>query len=363
MLEELDPNKYHVLSPVKRKRLFIFGAVFVFLIMPVLFFYYYKLAIYRPSQTSREITLEIKKGEGVTDISKELARLEAINSEFLFNAYVFMNGFDNNIQAGVYTVKAGTNLVDLVDLLQHGKNDIKTVFLEGWRSEEFALELVNNLSNIDHEEFIAMAKPHEGYLFPDTYFFNSEVQEEDVLKKLTETFNQKTAEALTTEKLNNAGLTREQAVILASIIEREVVKKDDKEIVAGILIKRWQDGMKLDADATTQYTVALSNICKNLTETSLSDPKCVPTMQQLRSVSWWPQDLTLSDLDTDSPFNTRKNVGLPPAPISNPGLDSLEAVINHKSSPYYYYLTDSEGNVFYAKTLEEHNKNIAEHLN
>jgi UPF0755 protein len=362
MPEEMDPKKYHVLTPQKKKKFILAVAIFMLIVLPPFAYKYYRFAIFRPSQSDKEVTIEILKGEGVPEISRALYRAGAINSEFLFNAYVFLNRYDNNLQAGTYKIYAGTNMVDVVDMLQHGKDDISITFLEGWRTEEYTKKLVENFKNIDHEEFFIMAKQYEGYLFPDTYNFSKEVQEEEVFGLLTATFQTKTQDILTDENLRKAGLSKEDAVIFASIIEREIRDEEDKAIVAGILIKRWQEDMKLDADATTQYAASSKRICSNSGESYESDPACVPSLQDLKEVVWWPRELTMSDIDLDSVYNTRKNVGLPPAPIANPGLDSINAVLNYVPTQYYYYLTDSSGKTHYARTLDEHNRNISLYL-
>jgi len=126
-------------------------------------------------------------------------------------------------------------------------------------------------------------------------------------------------------------------VILASVVEREVSKKEDREIVAGILLKRLKNEWPLDADATIQYAVGVSK-------------------------NWWPSSLKNADLEINSPFNSRKNKGLPPAPICNPSISAIEAVYAYRESPYWFYLDGSDGTTYFAETLEKHNENIATHL-
>jgi UPF0755 protein len=340
MENELDPNKFHVFDDRKKKLLVVIVLFFCAVILPILSLFYYKFAVRRPSQTFKEITFEIRKGDSVSEISSKLSDLEAINSEFLFNLYIFMNKKDSNIQAGVYTISAGTSIVDLVAQFQHGTNDIKITFLEGWRIEEFARLACNSLSHIDYQQFVDIAKQHEGYLFPDTYFFADEIQEEELINTLLETFKQKTQDILTNEALTAVGLTKDQAIIFASIVEREVRTLEDRRIVAGILINRWESGMKLDADATTQYAVAVNRV----------------------NIDWWPNDLTFAELSFESPYNTRAVVGLPPTPISSISLSALKAVLEYKQTDYLYYLTDEDGVTHYAETLDGHNANISKYL-
>ena len=355
MSEELDPEKYHILTP-KKKRIVILILLFVFLIViPVLSFGYYKAAVFRPSQTEKEGNFEIGKGDSVFEIASMLYEKEAINSEFLFILHVFLNRADTNIQAGSYTVPAGTSLVELVQQLNQGRNDVKLTFLEGWRVEQFAVLASNNLEKIDYHGFVERAKPYEGYLFPDTYFFNKDVEDEELIEKLRDTFDSKTEDILSDENFKKVGLTKEQAVIFASMVEREVKKADDRKIVAGILIKRWKEGTKLDVDATTQYSVALSRLCHG-------EAYCTPSLEDIYEFNWWQNNLTRGELDTENPYNTRAVEGLPPSPISSVSLSSLSAVINYEETPYYFYLTDRDGVTHYATNIEEHNRNVSTYL-
>jgi UPF0755 protein len=359
MPEPLDPQKYHILSDSNKKKLTALGFVFILILLPIFGYFYYNTAVHRPSQLDKELIFEIKRGDSVLDIARNLYQQSAVNSEFLFSLYVFLNRNDSNVQAGIYTIKAGTPIIELIKQFQHGVNDQKITFIEGWRVEEFARLANKSFAKIDYSSFVQKAGSYEGYLFPDTYYFDKEIQEDQMIELLRATFDDKTKKILTDENLKRSGLTKEQAVILASIVEREVNNDLDRPIVAGILLKRFQENMRIDADATTQYAVAPLYLCgKN----SLNYAICAAPLEEIAQFSWWPKTLSQADLDYDSPFNTRKNLGLPPKPISNPGLSAIDAIINSKDDGYLYYLTDEYGKTHYAKTLEEHQANIIEFL-
>jgi UPF0755 protein len=213
------------------------------------------------------------------------------------------------------------------------------------------------LNGIDYNKFIAAAKPYEGYLFPDTYFLKKDVSVDELISLLRSTFDKKTSDILTQENLNKIGLSKEQTVILASIVEREVATDTDRQLIAGILLKRLQNGIKLDADATVQYAVAFEKSCGAKDYCSAN-----ALVKDEKAIDWWPRSLSQEDLNIDSSYNTRKNSGLPPTPISGVSRSSLEAVVNPKSSDYYYYLNGTDGATHYAKTLEEHNLNIQKYL-
>ncbi len=180
-------------------------------------------------------------------------------------------------------------------------------------------------------EFLRASESKEGYLFPDTYLFPKEASASSIVAKMVGTYNNKTKNLK-----NQSGLTNKDAVILASLIERETKTNEERPMVAGIMLNRLNAGMPLQIDASVQYAVGTAK-------------------------DWWPI-LTLDDISTVSPYNTYKNKGLPPAPIANPGLSSLEAAFAPEDSDYWYYIHDPDGVIHYARTLAEHNSNIAKYL-
>lgn len=176
-------------------------------------------------------------------------------------------------------------------------------------------------------------------MFPDTYFFNPNVSISDIVATLRRNFDQKYSDGLQAQ-IKARGLTPAQGVILASIVEREARSDGARQMVASILLKRIKIGMGLNADSTIQYALGY----------------------QPPEDSWWKRHLSRSDLKVDSLYNTYLYAGLPPGPICNPSLSSLKAVASADSStPYLYYYHDSQGVSHYAKTLEEHNQNVADY--
>ena len=156
---------------------------------------------------------------------------------------------------------------------------------------------------------------------------------------MRKTFDSRFTDTLRSQ-IRSKGLTQDQGVILASIVEREGRSEEVKRMIASILLKRFKIGMGLNVDATVQYALGY----------------------QPQEKSWWKRNLSKDDLQIDSIYNTYLHAGLPPTPISNPGLSSLQAVANADPSILYlYYYHDSKGNSYYAKTLEEHNQNVANH--
>ena len=243
------------------------------------------------------------------------------------------------VDIGDFIVSPSMTHGEIIDALKGASTDVRVTLLEGWRVEQIAKEL-NKTLKIPEAEFIAAAKEDEGYLFPDTYLFHPEASIETIISTMKNNFKRKYTDELQ-NKIKAKGLTPEEGVILASMVEREGRSEKVRTEVAGVLLNRLDMGMKLDIDATVQYA---------------------KDSQKLKNGSlekFWEPILIADYSGVSSPYNTYLNNGLPPAPIANPSLMSLNAVANADSnSPYVYYFHDSKGNSYYAKTLEEHNANV-----
>ncbi|MBI2593569.1 endolytic transglycosylase MltG, partial [Candidatus Daviesbacteria bacterium] len=253
------------------------------------------------------------------------------------------------INAGDFVISPSMTSDEIIEVFKGGSADIKVTLIEGWRVEQIAAEL-NSKFKIKHSlpigqnsKFIEAAKKYEGYLFADTYFFHPDATIETIIETLRANFERKYTQELQ-KKISAKGLTPEQGVILASIVEREGRSKEVRTKVASILLKRFNMGMKLDADATVQYAKDSLKLKNGTLE------------------KFWQPVVITDYTGVVSPYNTYLNNGFPPGPISSPSLMSLEAVADANSDiPYLYYFHDSEGNSYYAATLEEHRANVAAH--
>lgn len=278
----------------------------------------------------------ITKGQAITDITQNLENKGLIRSSFSFKQLLKDRGLDGKIQAGDYKLSPSMSANQIINAFQTGADDHWVTLLEGWRNEEMA-EKLNKELGIDQKAFLKYAK--EGHMFPDTYLINKDASAETVASLLKNTFNQRYSDQLQVQ-IKSKGLTIEEGLILASLVEREGRSPEVKRNIASILLRRLKIGMGLNVDATIQYALGF----------------------QAAEKSWWKRNLTLDDLRVDSPYNTYIHAGLPPTAICNPGLASIKAVAEaDPSTPYLYYFHDSEGNSYYAKTLEEHNENVANH--
>jgi UPF0755 protein len=284
----------------------------------------------------------INKGASVSQIGNKLESAGLVKSALAFKIYITFTGQTTKLTPGEFRLTPSFNLFQTAQTLFKGPVELWVTIPEGLRKEEVAAKFAAGLDQDQNfiDEFLGDSKGKEGYLFPDTYLFPMDASPSAVVKKMTDTFAAKTADL----KPENSHLSTSQAVILASILERETKTEAERPVVAGILINRLNAGMPLQVDASVQYAVSTEN-CK----------------LKIENCQWWPI-LTLEDLKINSPYNTYKYAGLPPAPIANPGLSSLRAVTNPTQSDFWYYIHDKDGQIHYAKTLTEQNANIAKYL-
>ncbi len=281
------------------------------------------------------IQFVVKKGDDVRSIANDLASQKLIRSSTGFYLTVKLLGIEKNIQAGNFRLKKSFTAEQTANTLTKGIVDAWVQTLEGWRVEEVATKLAKEL-DIPEKEFLKYAR--EGYMFPDTYMVPQDASAAAIAKIFEDNLTKK----LTPLQSDIAAskLTLEQILTLASIVEREGVNDTDRPLIAGVLLKRLDIGMPLQTDATVQYAVGY----------------------QAQGKTWWKKELTLDDLKIKSPYNTYEVAGLPPGPICNPGIKSITAVLRAQKTDNLYYIHDTKGQVYFAKTVEEHNANIAKYL-
>ncbi len=283
------------------------------------------------------ITFIIRKGETARTVAERLRNLKLIRSPVAFFLIARFGGVGDNLQAGEFNINPAMDLWLIAKTLTHGTSDTWITIPEGWRNEEIALELTQKLS-IPESEFLKKAK--EGYMFPDTYLVPKEASATAVVDLFLGNFQKKIGPNII-EQAAKKGLNINQLITIASLVEREGRHDADRPIIASIILNRLNIGMKLDIDATIQFALGYQSAEK----------------------TWWKKNLTLDDINLNSTYNTYNNSGLPPGPIANPGIEAIMAVVNAPDTDYLYYISDSQGNIHPAKTIEEHNANIAKYLN
>jgi UPF0755 protein len=299
------------------------------------FWWRYSISPVDPNDAA-PVMFVVTRGEGGKEIAADLAKQNLIHSSTGFYLLIKLLGIETQMQAGDFRLNRSMDARSIALELTHGILDAWVTTLEGWRSEEIATQLAKNL-DIPEDQFLRYAE--EGYMFPDTYLVPRDATGAAVAKMFLDNFNTKVTAAMR-EDAKITGLTFAQTITLASIVEREGKTDADRPVIAGILLKRIKLGMPLQADATLQYALGYQPFEK----------------------TWWKKELSLDDKKINSLYNTYLTPGLPPGPISNPGLASIKAAIYPADTDYLYYLHDKTGAAHYAKTIEDHNANIRKYL-
>ena len=283
--------------------------------------------------TSQKIFV-IERGEAIREVGNSLKKEGLIRDPVVFFLLIKKAGSEKAIQAGDYKLSPSMDLYKIVDTLKHGTIDLWVTIPEGFRAEEIADTLSENLP-VD-AVFRQKLAQEEGYLFPDTYLIPKDASAETVIEIMKSNFNTKTKAAGIPQDAKSLS----RIVTIASLVEREAKFADDAYMVASVITNRLEIGMGLQIDATVQYILGY-----------ISSEKV-----------WWKRHLTIADLRTPSPYNTYIHAGLPPTPISNPGINALKAAANPAKTDYLYYVSDSAGHLHFAKTLDGHNQNVQKYI-
>ncbi len=302
---------------------------------------------------NKEVKVTIKQGDSVSDIGNKLKEKGLINNSLLFKIYIFGSGNRPNLQAGNYIFNASKPPYKIAQKIIKGETEkVILTIPEGWNLRDIAWYFENN-GLFQAEEFFELAglpakdlsktnypkpqkfdhsfldkKPEnislEGFIFPDTYELERNFQLKDFINKSLINFDQKLTSDLKKE-IKRKQRNIFEIITMASLIEREVSKKEDKKIVSGILWKRLNNKVPLQVDATLLYITGKKS------------------------------EILKKDKEINSLYNTYKYRGLPLGPICNPGLESIIAAIYPEESDFWYYLSTPKGETMFNKTLQEHN--------
>jgi UPF0755 protein len=277
----------------------------------------------------QEITIE--KGTSLQKIAQTLKEKKIIQSVFLLKLCNKMTG-NAPVQSGAYLFENPEHVCQIARKLSsgtYGDSRIKVTLPEGSTNREVANIIKNKIPNFDTQGFIEKTANLQGYLFPETYFFYKNVSPEEVIKELQDTYHREIGSLFQSVPPER----QKQIIIMASILEREANNPDEAKVISGILWKRIEIGMPLQVDATLRYTTGRGS-----------------------------DKLTLDDLQRDGPYNTYTRKGIPPGAIGNPGTLMITAAMNPEKSAYVYYLHDTNGQIYYAKTHDEHVNNKNKYL-
>lgn len=342
--------------------------IILIIILLVLASVFYWRGIYSAvSKTGEDILFLVSPGESVGQIGGNLAKANLIKSEFYFKAYIRNNDLEAKLQAGEYVLNSSLSIKKIVKILTGGQAQSKerTIkIIEGWNIREISqyferqgmfqseelLELIG-FPQVDYRANKEMPAPKnyaasfdflkdkptyyslEGYLFPDTYRIFKDATLDDIVLKMLNNFDKKLTPEIR-EDIKKQGKTIYETITMASLLEKEVKTEEDMKIVSGIFWDRIKNKQALESCATLAYVLGVNK----------------------------PQ-YTTEDTKIDSFYNTYQNRGLPPGPISNPGLKAIKAAIYPEYTEYNYFLSRPDtGETVFSKTYEEHNRNKAKYL-
>lgn len=303
-------------------------------ITAVLFLSVVSLSLMPPSGFQKNKVITIKNGATLFDVSTLLKNENIIRSQSFFEICARLVGGEKPVLAGQYLFKEPLSTCRVALRIARGISGIPAIRVtipEGMTNRDISIILEKNIPNFDTIVFLEHARLHEGFLFPDTYFFLESMTIDDIDKKMTENFDKKISPFI--DAINASGHTTRDIVIMASILEKEATSEVDKALVSGILWKRISIGMPLQVDASFLYLFGKKS-----------------------------SEVTVEDKQVKSTYNTYLNKGLPLGPIGNPGIVAISAAIYPTPSPYLYYLSDNDGIMHYAETFEEHKANKQKYL-
>ena len=285
----------------------------------------------RPGPLTAQKTIFIPRGAGLEEIAALLSEADVVAEPMVFRLGARFLSAEKGLRAGEYAFPAHISAREAVELLQSGKTVVRRVtVVEGLTSAQVAA-FVRSVDGLVGE---VDAVPDEGSLLPETYHFEFGDTREALLARMTGAMDKAVAELWATRAPDLPIETPEEAVILASVVEKETGLPAERPRVAAVFLNRLRKGMRLQADPTVVYAL-----------TQGKGPMDRP--------------LTRADLKTPSPFNTYVSDGLPPTPICNPGRGALEAVLQPVTSDELYFVADGDGGHLFARTLKEHNSNVA----
>ena len=309
----------------------------------------------RAGSDDTPVTFVVEPGETAGQIATRLKEAGLISDAELFRRYVQYHGLDAGIEVGEFTLRQTMTIREIAETLQRARRPEQVVTIpEGLRLEQVAAQVAQQ-TGIPEAEFLALATTGwrnaglpfdflanlppaatlEGFLFPDTYRLPEEATALDLLSRMLETFGERVTPEMRAAAANR-GLGVHELVTLAAIVEREAVIDEERPLIASVYHNRLSSGWFLGACPTVQYALGTPD-------------------------NWWPQ-FTLEATEVDSPFNTYRNLGLPPGPICSAGLASLQAAVYPAETDYYFFLADctkDDGSHLFAVTEAEHLNNYS----
>lgn len=287
-----------------------------------------------PADFTPGTVVRIRERASLKEVGDLLYDKKVIRSSSLFQFIVKMGMSNKQIIAGDFAFEVPVSIFKVADITTGGRfggTQARITIPEGSSVNEIAAIVAKAIPEWNTNEFVARAKPLEGYLFPDTYIMFKSISPVEFIDRLKKEYETKIAPYR--DEIKKSEKTEAQVIIMASLLEKEAKNSEEAKIISGILWKRLANNRALQVDAPFLYT-------RNKTSAQL----------------------TRADLERDGPYNTYTRKGLPVGPIGNPGIAMIEAAITPKDSEYWYYLHGTDGKIRYAKTYSEHLANKKKYI-
>jgi len=303
-------------------------------------FFFYRQGLRPVSSSGKPQMFVVSYGEGISSVGDRLVEAGLIRNKLVFLWEAEKLGLEKKLIPGDFRLSPSMSLREIIFTLSEGNVDVWVTIIPGWRWEQVALVLQERLTNFN-SSWLEVLKEKDGFLYPDSYLVPKEADVGSFLDIIERNYKEKVSPLVAQAK--KRGLTEKQLIILASLVEREAKDREGRLIVAQVLLNRLKEKWPLQVDATVQYAVASRN--------------CVDFLN--KDCVWWPRISGAQTREIDSPFNTYLHRSLPPAPICNPSLQSIKAVLEAPlNSPYWYYFSDERGVIHPSQNLQEHNKGL-----
>lgn len=303
----------------------------------------YQNALYQPALVDQTVYIEIEKGDSLNRIIDKLLAQKLAVKPFWFKVIALQKNALKKLKTGEYEITSGLTVPQIIALFVQGKTKQHAItFPEGWSFKEILHELEKN-PNLEHSlngvgfdgvmsKLKANAQSPEGLFFPDTYFFEKHTTDLSVLKRAYDKMQQVLQQEWLKKAENLPFKSPYEALILASIVEKETGAAAERPLIAGVFIRRLEQNMLLQTDPTVIY--------------GMGDA--------------YQGDIKSKDLTTATPYNTYVISGLPPTPIAMPGQEALSAVLHPEKGDSLYFVARGDGTHVFSATLKDHNDAVDE---
>ncbi len=312
-----------------------------------------------PTDTTKQV-FTVRPGESAAQIGDDLQQKGLIRSGLTFRFVVEQEGVGGSLAAGEYELSRSMSPREIAQVLARGqvRRGLLVTIPEGWRAEQIAdkleqtgfssrddfLRAVANPASVPGAELLPGSPPTlEGYLFPETYEVKEKVSGARAAELMVRMFLRRVDDPLRRAATDSPRTPRDLLTI-ASIVEREAQLPSERPTIASVYLNRLEQQMPLQADPTVQYALGTRDGAS------------------AAAYAYWKRTLSTEDLSVDSPFNTYLHRGLPPGPICNPGEESVKAVVQPARTDYLYFVARGDGSHLFARTLDEHNANVAKQV-